>query len=287
MGNYGLWSTQEDDFLRGNSKRFKARELASELNRTVPSVNSRILLLGLTKPRSKLVDISKETLDRLYHEEHLSMAAIGEKFGVCGDTVRYWFLKLGVSIKKQSEAQHWRHKLNPESEETRQKRSEWSKALWRDPKYREKKLREMRLTWEKFKDKDWGRKMSERRLGCPRLYCIVADALANEDTLFNFILKHPSDFGYVDVLIRRTSDYDLIGIKADATIERIEVEKNASDVQNHHQLGAFDRIIAYYKGRQVDALHIPVSIVDHKKFITFTEKNIKLMEVQGIKCFPS
>lgn len=49
-------------------------------------------------------NLSKEKIEKLYHEERLSTQEIAERFGFCEETVRKRMIKLGIPRRTQSEA---------------------------------------------------------------------------------------------------------------------------------------------------------------------------------------
>ncbi len=55
-------------------------------------------------PESSLSHISREELSQLYNEQGLTMAEIGELYGVSDEVVRYRMNQLGIPRRDKSEA---------------------------------------------------------------------------------------------------------------------------------------------------------------------------------------
>jgi hypothetical protein len=94
--------------------------------------------------------------------------------------------------------------------------------------------------------------------------------LLSQDAIVNYIIKNKEEFGYKEVFLCQTSDFDLIGLKEDGTTERIEVEVQASQYNDHHDKVNCDKVIAYYGTNE--KLPVPLIIVDKRTFIPFLEE---------------
>jgi hypothetical protein len=96
------------------------------------------------------------------------------------------------------------------------------------------------------------------------------------DLLISYTMLNPQEFGYEQVWLIQTSDFDLIGVKPDGMFEKIEVEECGKDFLSHsHNPAICDRIITYYKPREKIAL--PVISVNKKEFLTFADKIYKIL----------
>lgn len=92
--------------------------------------------------------------------------------------------------------------------------------------------------------------------------------LINEDTILTYIFSHIPDFGYAKILLWRSTEYDLLGIKPDGSTERVEIEAHAAHFISHHH--KCDRVIAYYKTKH--ALGVPITYLNRKKFLHYLNR---------------
>jgi hypothetical protein len=96
--------------------------------------------------------------------------------------------------------------------------------------------------------------------------------LRSEYFLANYVIDNPKDFGYVKVYLCPASNFDLLGIKEDGTVERIELEHGLSDFLYYHDPSECDRVIAVYNTKK--PFPLPYTIVDRKKFAEYVKKLI-------------
>lgn len=92
--------------------------------------------------------------------------------------------------------------------------------------------------------------------------------LINEDTILTYVFSHIRAFGYTKLLLWRTKEYDLLGIKQNGSIDRIEIEAHASHFISHHH--KCDKVIAYY--RTTHNLGVPITYLNRKKFLHYLDK---------------
>jgi hypothetical protein len=171
--------------------------------------------------------------------------------------------KLGVASKNFSEdwrrLQSLRHKGKHSSPAT-----EFKKGM---------------IPWSKGKKATLNHRMnlSKAKVGFKRKTLVKISELADEDAMLNYVLRNPQEFGYTEVFITRTADYDLIGIKADGTKERVELEKSVYQfVKHNHNPQNCDKVIGFYKTKL--KIGVPVVYFDRKKFIPFAENLYLLKE---------
>jgi hypothetical protein len=92
--------------------------------------------------------------------------------------------------------------------------------------------------------------------------------LINEDAIVNYVFAHMKEFGYERVLLWRTAEYDMIGIRQDGKLERIEIEAHSAHFVSHHH--KCDRVIAYYKTKH--NLGVPITYLKRNKFLHYLNK---------------
>jgi hypothetical protein len=120
---------------------------------------------------------------------------------------------------------------------------------------------------------DVKRHLSSVKLRVRRATSIPISKIISEDLLINYVLKNPKEFGYKDVYLYETSSYDLIGMKENGEIERIEVEVTAKNFLKHKKAEA-DRIISYHGTSK--ELPLPLTVLNKERFIPFAEKIFQL-----------
>lgn len=91
------------------------------------------------------------------------------------------------------------------------------------------------------------------------------------DLLITYVLLNPAEFGYQQTCLIQTANFDLVGLKTDGTLEKIEIEECGADfLTHHHNAKDCDRIITYYKTNR--KMPLPVIAVNKKKFLLFADK---------------
>jgi len=102
--------------------------------------------------------------------------------------------------------------------------------------------------------------------------------LKDEHLLANYIIDNPKEFGYVKVYLCPASNFDLLGIKEDGSVERVELEHGLSDFLYHHDPSECDRVIAIYNTKK--PFPLPYIIVDRRRFAEYVKKLID--ETRGL-----
>lgn len=89
----------------------------------------------------------------------------------------------------------------------------------------------------------------------------------NEDVIFNYILKNKEEFGYINIIIRRTPEYDFLGVRNDGSLEKVEIEVCASNFFSHNH--KCDKIISYFRDKRMETLKKPIVYLNKGKFLPF------------------
>ena len=92
--------------------------------------------------------------------------------------------------------------------------------------------------------------------------------LINEDAIVNYVFAHMKEFGYEQMLLWRTTEYDMIGLRRDGKLERVEIEAHSAHFISHHH--KCDRVIAYYKTKH--DLGVPITYLKRNKFLNYLHK---------------
>jgi len=219
--------------------------------------------------RRRLRGYEKEVVEM--YRSGLSLSSIARKFGVSEGTVRKLLMKQGIKIRSHSEAMFLRWKDKEPTRATLEelylkrglKPSEIADLFGITPEAVRAKLERHGL-------------LERRRLNSSKVPGGVRRFLT-ETMLTNYILYHPEEFGYVKVYLADEKDFDLVCVRINGSIERVEIERSADEFLAHrHNPENVDRVICYWGTNK--PIPVPVMFVDKRKFLEFAMRIMKIKE---------
>lgn len=213
--------------------------------------------------------IGKKMLEQLYWSEELSTTEIAEKFGTYPCKIVRLMRRWGIPRRDHTANKKlmWK-KMSPEAKKRMlrgfKKHNDFVRKWDKIPK---KIL--VDLYWDKGLSPDQIGKMFNihkssvlRALikhGIPRRAVKGGiDRYLKEHHIVDYIIKNPEKFGYKEVFLIQMNGYDLLGLREDGTVERIEVKRAAHHTKYKNHPENIDLVIAYWGSADLDK---PVNIM--------------------------
>jgi len=206
------------------------------------------------------------------YKKGLGSTRIARKLGVNPKTIKDILNREGIKLRSWSEAQRLRWKDSP-----------LTKEILEDL-YVKKELPATQIA-KKFnvtpqtvyhKLKRYGiqrRSVSEALLKVKRDVNLTKDlrSLVTEDIIANYVIYRKDEFGYKEVFLATTKGFDLLCIRKNGKIEKVELERDFADFFYHkHDLQKIDRVI-YYEGSVPKNFSKPTTRLSPQKYIPFAE----------------
>jgi len=215
--------------------------------------------------------LPKEEIERLYWKREWSTFKIAKHFGVSVETVRHAMIRYGIPRRKRSQVISL---INRERWGYNKPTKDGLEKLYENLTIREiaKKLGVKSFATIRNWMKEYGIK---RRPAKPRGYRFPKD-LRREDILLNFIIHNKEKLGYKDVYVWRTDHCDMIAIRKDGSVEKVELEISAGHFDHHHKPSPrkkVDRIITIWGEHP----KIPTTKLDHREVVEFARKFERLL----------